>query len=129
MTNYYLFFSFSRVIQLVITSIFLAIVGWGQRLPGSGNSLSFSASGPVAYRWSTGATTAGITVSQAGTYTVTATSPAGCTRQASYRVRLGRVAPTFTLGADTTLCEDSALTLSGPAGAGLRHQWSDGWLD
>lgn len=92
-----------------------------------GGRLTASAAGPVTYRWNTGATTASIAVTQPGVYTVTATSAAGCSApQASFRVRTGRVAPTFTLGADTTLCESNTLTLSGPAGVGLRYLWSDG---
>lgn len=85
-----------------------------------------SAGGPVAYLWNTGATTASISVTQAGTYTVMATSAAGCPQQARIRVRAGLAAPAFTLGADTTLCEGSSLTLNGPNGPGLRYLWSDG---
>ena len=92
----------------------------------SAGRLTAAATGPVAYRWSTGATTASIAVTQAGVYSVTATSAAGCPQQASYRVRTGLATPTFTLGADTTLCEGETLTLRGPAGAGLRYLWSDG---
>ena len=85
-----------------------------------------SAANAATYRWSTGATTSSISVAQAGTYSVVVASAAGCTSTASFRVRAGRVAPTFTLGADTTLCEGSTLTLHGPTGPGLRYQWSDG---
>ncbi|NML64902.1 hypothetical protein HHL22_06750 [Hymenobacter sp. RP-2-7] len=85
-----------------------------------------NAASPLTYRWNTGATTASLPVTQAGTYTVTVTNATGCAQQASYRVRGALAAPTFTLGADTTLCDGESLTLRGPAGAGLRYLWSDG---
>ncbi|MGI4833476.1 MAG: LamG-like jellyroll fold domain-containing protein [Janthinobacterium lividum] len=85
-----------------------------------------NATSPLTYRWNTSATTASLPVTQAGTYSVTVTNAAGCAQQASYRVRTALAAPTFTLGADTTLCDGETLTLRGPAGAGLRYLWSDG---
>ena len=51
-----------------------------------GSSLALTASGGASYRWSTGATGASITVNNAGTYSVTATSPNGCTSQGSITV-------------------------------------------
>jgi hypothetical protein len=43
-----------------------------------GGSVRLTASGGASYRWNTGATTASITVSAGGSYSVTATSAAGC---------------------------------------------------
>lgn len=45
----------------------------------AGGSVTLTATGGSSYVWSTGATTAAITVATAGTYTVTATNAAGCT--------------------------------------------------
>jgi Ig-like domain CHU_C associated len=43
-----------------------------------GGSVVLTAAGGIGYQWSTGATTSSITVTQAGTYSVTATNAAGC---------------------------------------------------
>lgn len=78
-------------------------------------------------RWNTGATTAALSVTQAGTYTATATFPNGCTLTTSQVVSAAAAIPTFSLGADTTLCEGSALILRAPASQpGLTYRWSDG---
>jgi hypothetical protein len=94
--------------------------------PTTAGQLTATAVGTVSYRWNTGVTTASISITQGGTYTVTATSPAGCQQQASFRVRAAAAVPSFTLGADTTLCEGDRVVLRGPSGSGLRYQWSDG---
>jgi len=85
-----------------------------------------NATSGVSYRWNTGATTASISITQGGTYLVTVTSAAGCQQPASYRVRAATALPSFTLGADTTLCEGDRVVLRAPLGTGLRYQWSDG---
>ena len=106
----------------------LAITGDSLLCPGASTVLTAAAGGATAYRWSTGATTAALTVSQPGSYTVTATYGVGCTTTARRQVRLNlaTVAPAFGLGADTTLCDGDQVVLRGPAGPGLRYQWSDG---
>ncbi|NKI87701.1 gliding motility-associated-like protein [Hymenobacter sp. 1B] len=79
------------------------------------------------YSWSTGATTPGISVAQAGTYFVAVGYGAGCVSTLQLRVRAGLVVPTFSLGADTTLCEGEALVLRAPARQpGVAYRWSDG---
>jgi gliding motility-associated-like protein len=78
-------------------------------------------------RWNTGATTTALSVTQAGTYTATATFSNGCTLTASQVVSAAVVIPTFSLGADTTLCEGSALVLRAPVSqSGVTYRWSDG---
>ena len=94
--------------------------------PATAARLIVTSSIPATYRWSTGATTSSIAVAQGGTYSVTATSAAGCEQQTSHRVRATVAVPRFSLGADTTLCEYEQLILSGPSGSRLRYQWSDG---
>lgn len=106
------------------TSVPLAISGDTALCPGATARLT-AAAGAAAYRWNTGATTAGIIVTQAGTYTVSATTTSGCVQQASVRVRAAVGVPKFSLGPDTTLCDGETLVLSGPAGPGLRYLWSD----
>ncbi|MDO7853734.1 T9SS type B sorting domain-containing protein [Hymenobacter convexus] len=82
----------------------------------------------LTYRWSTGATTAGISVSQPGSYSVQATYANGASSTARFQVRLLPAVPAFSLGPDTTICEGTALVLHGPAPAlpGLAYAWSDG---
>lgn len=106
----------------------LAITGDSVLCAGASTVLTAAAGGATAYRWSTGATTATLTVSQPGSYTVTATYGAGCATTARRQVRLNlaTAAPAFGLGADTTLCDGDQVVLRGPAGPGLRYQWSDG---
>ncbi|UOQ99669.1 gliding motility-associated C-terminal domain-containing protein [Hymenobacter sp. 5317J-9] len=99
--------------------------------PGRSVTLVAAASpAPTAYRWNTGATTASITVAQAGLYSVTATFSTGLSSTRQFRVLANAAppVPSFTLGADTTLCEGAALVLRapGPASSGLSYRWSDG---
>jgi len=77
----------------------LQLTGPGSLCPGTSGELSVtSATTPQTYRWNTGATSARITIRQAGVYTVTVTF-AGCqTSSAEYVVREGDCAlPTATL--------------------------------
>ena len=83
---------------------------------------------PLAYSWSTGATTPGIVVTQPGTYTATLSYGVGCTATVRQRVRAGVAVPAaFALGADTTLCEGGQVLLRAPAvGRAVALRWSDG---
>ncbi|MDB5236510.1 MAG: hypothetical protein JWR44_3503 [Hymenobacter sp.] len=117
-----------RTVRTVATPN-LTITGDSVLCPGATTLLTASAAGASAYRWSTGATTPTLPVTQPGQYTVVATYGAGCTTQARRTVRpvLSGAAPAaFTLGADTTICEGDQLLLQGPAGQNLSYQWSDG---
>ena len=79
------------------------------------------------YNWSTGATTSTIAITQAGTYSVAIGYGTGCVSVAQQRVRAGVAVPTFSLGADTTLCEGEPLVLRAPASRlGITYRWSDG---
>ncbi|MFN7325318.1 MAG: beta strand repeat-containing protein, partial [Chitinophagales bacterium] len=62
----------------------------------SGASATLTAGGGVSYAWSTAATTAAITVTTAGTYSVTATDANGCTATASSSVVVNNL-PTVTI--------------------------------
>lgn len=84
---------------------------------------------PLAYRWSIGAITPAITVSQAGVYTVEVTYSGGVTSTAQHTVRTIAAVPlpTSGLGSDTTLCDGTALVLRLPEPpAGVTYRWSDG---
>ena len=81
----------------------------------TGGTAALTASGASTYTWSTGATTAGISVSPTGTqvYTVTGTSAAGCTATATSTVAVVTT-PTVTV-ASATICigSNTILTASG----------------
>lgn len=87
-----------------------------------------TASGNLAttYHWNTGETTRTIRIGQAGTYSLQAAYASGCSSTATWRVTATRPLPTFTLGADTTLCEGTTLELRAPLGSNLAYRWSDG---
>ena len=79
------------------------------------------------YSWSNGATTPAITVTQAGLYFVAIGYGTGCVSTLQQGVRAALLVPTFSLGADTILCESEALVLRGPASQpGMAYKWSDG---
>jgi gliding motility-associated-like protein len=82
----------------------------------------------TAYLWSTGATSASVSVTQPGIYSVAISYGQGCVGLVQQRVRLGTVLPNATLGSDTTLCEGEQLTLRAPSmmGVNLTYRWSDG---
>jgi gliding motility-associated-like protein len=86
--------------------------------------------GATAYRWSTGDATPTITATQPGNYQVTVTYGSDCTAMAQQSVRALAALPDFTLGADTTLCDQDSLVLRAPAldpGVGrVAYRWSDG---
>jgi hypothetical protein len=81
------------------------------------------AAGATALRWSTGAVTPSITVTQPGSYSVVATFANGCMRTASQRV----TRPAVTISGDTVLCAGNATTLTaGFSGLAASYQWSTG---
>jgi CHU_C Type IX secretion signal domain len=105
----------------------LAVSGDSLLCSGRNGQLLASGSNITAYQWSTGATTPGISVTQPGLYSVTATYTGGCTSSAQLRVRRLPDLPQWTLGADTTVCEATGLTLRAPVlpGVPLTYRWSD----
>ena len=103
-----------------------AVLGDSVVCPGRPSTLTAAVPGSVRYLWSTGATTPTIVATQPGTYAVRTFFASGCSRDAQLRVRTAPVPTPFSLGPDTTFCENSAVVLRAPVGAGLRYQWSDG---
>lgn len=91
----------------------------------AGSSTTLTASGAATYLWSTGATTASITVSPQSTttYTVTATAQNGCTATASRTVTVLPNANVSITG-NNTLCVGASTTLT--ASGGNSYLWSTG---
>jgi hypothetical protein len=94
-----------------------------------GESITFTVSQPyAAYQWSNGATTQSITVSQAGTYTVTVTDANGCTGDTTVTLVVDEP-PTVTITSDRTLsiCEGDSVRLTAEVtGSASGFLWSTG---
>jgi hypothetical protein len=96
----------------------------------AGGSVTLTSTAESSYLWSTGATTASINVTTAGTYTVQVTNAAGCQSTAS----LGTVVtvnalpptPTITPSGPTTFCAGGSVTLSAPISSA--YLWTGGSL-
>jgi len=94
-----------------------------------GSSVTLTASGAASYRWSTGATTASITVSAAGSYTVTGTSATGnCSAtSAPVTVTLAPAATaSITAGGPTSFCQGGSVVLTANGTSGSTFVWSNG---
>ncbi len=87
---------------------------------GCGSTI-LTANGGASYVWSTGATTAEVTVTASGTYTVTATFSGGTTGTASQAVTI-YTPLTASISGTTTACDQVGLTASG----GTNYAWSNG---
>ncbi len=79
--------------------------------------------GFTTYFWSTGATTRTITVSTAGTYSVTVTKT-GCTASDTVNVSFYTIAP-VNLGRDTTVCLGQSVTFDAGPCTGCTYLWID----
>ena len=88
----------------------------------AGQTTTLTASGGTTYLWSTGATTAAISVSVAGPYSVTATSVAGCSNTATVTVTVNPL-PTVT-ATSATICAGQSATLT--ASGAATYLWSNG---
>ena len=95
-----------------------------------GGSVTLTANGLAgsSYQWSTGATTPTLNVTQGGSYTVTATTPGGCTAtSAAMAVAVSPAAvASITTSGPTTFCPGSSVTLTANGTAGSSYQWSTG---
>lgn len=91
----------------------------------SGNAITLDAYWPnSSYNWSTGASTATITVTQSGTYWVTVTNNCGST---SDTIQIVASQPVNTnLGPDRNFCASTGLTLTVPIQSFTSYQWSTG---
>lgn len=89
------------------------------------NSYSLNAQvAGASYLWSTGNTSASLTVNATGTYWVEATL-GGCTYRDTITITLG---VDVNIGRDTTLCEGNSLLLK-PNKSGTNYLWNDGSSD
>ncbi len=91
----------------------------------NGSSTVLTAAGGVSYVWSTGATTAAITVNPTATssYTVSATDSGGCTGTAAATVLVNNL-PTISISGDLTICNGESTVLT--AAGGSTYVWSTG---
>jgi gliding motility-associated-like protein len=91
-----------------------------------GGSVTLVASTGASYLWSNGAFTQSITVSTAGTYSVTVTSSDGCSATSAATVVTVNALPTATITASgaTTFCQGSTVTLT--SSVGTAYLWSSG---
>lgn len=82
--------------------------------------------GPFAgYRWSNGATTSSITITQSGVYVVTVTDTNGCTTTAEWRATFREpISALIAPVAKTTICSDDSVRLDAPPG--YTYEWSTG---
>ncbi|MBO2008369.1 gliding motility-associated C-terminal domain-containing protein [Hymenobacter negativus] len=105
----------------------LRIAGDSVLCSGGGTLLTASTLGTgMRWRWNTGAATASITVTQPGTYTVTATFPNGYSLSETYRVR-GIPPPTVAItGNAGYLCPGTPRQLTAVAAGAVAWGWSTG---
>ncbi|HEX6099032.1 MAG TPA: hypothetical protein VF432_22155 [Thermoanaerobaculia bacterium] len=91
-----------------------------------GGNVTLSAPAGLSYLWSNGATTQSITVSAAGSYSVTVTNGNGCSATSPATAVTVNALPdaTVTASGPTTFCEGGNVTLTAPAG--LSYLWSNG---
>jgi hypothetical protein len=90
-----------------------------------GGSVTLTATGGATYLWSDATTNAALTVGSSGVYSVTVTSPNGCTATTSQTVNVNaNPTTTITPSGATTFCQGGSVTLT--AGAGTGYAWSSG---
>lgn len=87
----------------------------------TGGSVTLTAAPATSYLWSTSDTTAAITVSTAGTYTVTITNGTGCTATASQVITVFALPP-IDAGMDDSTCLSTNANLL--ATGGVSYVWS-----
>jgi PKD repeat protein len=94
----------------------------------AGGSVTLSAPASTSYLWSPGgATTQTLNVTTSGSYTVTVSNAAGCTRTSTVTtvtVNALPATPTVTPSGSTTFCTGGSVTLSAPASTS--YLWSPG---
>ena len=75
-----------------------------------GGDVQLTANGANSYSWSNGSTNANITVSNAGTYSVTGTDANGCTNTATKSISVN---PTYTIPLTHSICEGESYNFYG----------------
>src|ERR1035437_9580313 len=94
----------------------------------AGGSVTLTSSPETSYLWSTGATTASINITTAGSYSVRVKNASGCQSTTSVAtivtVNALPATPTITTGGLTTFCAGGSVTLTSSAGS--TYLWSNG---
>ncbi|MCR4965534.1 MAG: T9SS type A sorting domain-containing protein [Bacteroidales bacterium] len=90
-----------------------------------GSTTTLRANGGVTYQWDDGSTQAILTVSNSGTYVVTATGNNGCSAAVSATVVVNPT-PSLTLLANENLCQGQSVSIYAISGAGNSYNWSTG---
>ena len=88
-----------------------------------GETATLVATGGTSYQWSAMGQGNSITVTEAGTYTVTATNAQGCSATASTYVTVNPL-PNITISGNTSVCQGNTTTLV--ANGAATYQWSNG---
>ena len=94
----------------------------GDTLFCAGDNAILTASGATTYLWNTTATTAEITVTVSGTYTVTGTDVNGCVNTASHTVTVNELPEITISGEDTVLLGESTIL-----SVEINPQWTYLW--
>ncbi|MFN8285295.1 MAG: T9SS type A sorting domain-containing protein [Chitinophagales bacterium] len=91
----------------------------------NGGTAQISAPAGYMYNWSTGATTQSISVTTAGTYSVSITTNNGCTSDSSYYINPANFSTNLiTPSGSVALCQGQSLSLSSIPAAGITYNWS-----
>ncbi|MCB0651303.1 MAG: gliding motility-associated C-terminal domain-containing protein [Saprospiraceae bacterium] len=114
--------SVSEPLEVVLQPTDIAITGDTEFCEGSSVTLGVTP-GFDTYVWSDGTMGATPEFTQAGTYTVTATSASGCTAQSTVTLTTNAL-PTVSIGGSTTYCPGGAAELSAE-GVFAAYLWTD----
>lgn len=92
----------------------------------NGNTITLTANGGTSYSWSTGQTTASITVSPTSntTYTVTGTNSAGCQNTATRSITVGSAPNVNVVASNLTPCPGTTITVT--AVGATTYVWATG---
>jgi large repetitive protein len=117
----------STVLPVVVNAAPIAtITAGGPTTFCQGGNVVLTASSGASYVWSNGATTASITASTPGSYSVLITNASGCAATAAATAVTVNAAPNaaITAAGSTTFCSGGSVTLT--ASAGASYLWSTG---
>ncbi len=110
--------------NLVVRSLpQVSIVGNGETCQGNSTMLTATSGAGTQFTWSTDETSATITVSESGQYTVTATNNYGCSATAKRNVVVHAL-PTPQISGESSVCKGSSTTLT--ATGGVLYNWNTG---
>ena len=105
-------------------NILLSLTGVAPSSTFNGITGTRKAAQPLTYDWSNGPTISAVTLTNGGTYIVTVSDTHGCSQSDTVNILQGQ-SVNVGLGADTSICADSLLTLN--AGNGFTsYVWSTG---